>query len=170
MFDRVLNSPLSRKVDVTSERKSRCQLYFQAGIYLLKVNRNTRTRCDICSKLTMAWFWCLYCWLWIYFTTCSSVYVVNVEHLITGWVVIISLVHKFTMVNDGFEPTLGPAWINLYGSTRDYSFNDQNNFLNRGLVLYFCYLTLRWLRRLAWTRSSRRQKLIENQQQGNRNL
>ena len=35
------------------------------GIYLLKVNnRNTKTRCEICSKLTikpMAWFWCLYC-------------------------------------------------------------------------------------------------------------
>ena len=36
-----------------------------AGIYLLKVNnRNTRTRCEICSMLTltpMASFWCLYC-------------------------------------------------------------------------------------------------------------
>ena len=40
-----------------------------AGIYLLKVNnRNTRTRCEICSKLTiktperrLASFWCLYC-------------------------------------------------------------------------------------------------------------
>ena len=32
-----------------------------AGIYLLKVN--TRTRCEICSKLVtlMASFWCLYC-------------------------------------------------------------------------------------------------------------
>ena len=34
---------------------------FPAGIYLLKVNnRNTRTRCEICLKLTMASFWCLY--------------------------------------------------------------------------------------------------------------
>ena len=40
-----------------------------AGIYLPKVNnRNTRTRCEICSKLTiktperrLASFWCLYC-------------------------------------------------------------------------------------------------------------
>ena len=39
------------------------------GIYLLKVNnRNTRTRCEICSKLTIkipeqrqASFWYLYC-------------------------------------------------------------------------------------------------------------
>ena len=43
--------------------------YIPAGIYLLKVNnRNTRTRCEICSKLTiktperrLASFWCLYC-------------------------------------------------------------------------------------------------------------
>ena len=40
--------------------------FFPAGIYLLKVNnRNTRTRCEICSKLTIKTpertFWCLYC-------------------------------------------------------------------------------------------------------------
>ena len=44
---------------------------FPADICLLKVsNRNTRTSCEICSKLTiktpevfllLAWFWCLYC-------------------------------------------------------------------------------------------------------------
>ena len=42
---------------------------YLAGIYLLIVNnRNTRTRCEICSKLTiktperrLASFWCLYC-------------------------------------------------------------------------------------------------------------
>ena len=39
---------------------------FPAGIYLLKVNnRNSRTRCEICSKLTIKTpersFWCLYC-------------------------------------------------------------------------------------------------------------
>ena len=40
-----------------------------AGNYLFEVNnRNTRTRCEICSKLTiktperhLASFWCLYC-------------------------------------------------------------------------------------------------------------
>ena len=33
---------------------------FPTDIYLLKVNnRNTRARCEICSKLTK--FWCLYC-------------------------------------------------------------------------------------------------------------
>ena len=42
---------------------------FPAGNYLFKVNyRNTRTRCEICSKLTIktpgrcqASFWCFYC-------------------------------------------------------------------------------------------------------------
>ena len=43
-----------------------------AGIYLLEVNnRNTRTRCKICSELTIP---------------CSSVSIVNFEHVIAGWV------------------------------------------------------------------------------------
>ena len=41
-----------------------------AGIYLLKVNnRNTRARCEICSKLT----------------PCSSVSTVNFKHVMIGW-------------------------------------------------------------------------------------
>ena len=73
---------------------SRC--YSPAGIFLLKVyNRNTRTRCKTCSKLTinsrltnksMTSFWCLYGELWTYFTPCSSVPIVNFKHVITGWV------------------------------------------------------------------------------------
>ena len=46
-----------------------------AGVYLLKVNdRNTRTRCEICSKLTIntperrQW-------------SCSGVFIVNFEHI-----------------------------------------------------------------------------------------
>ena len=43
--------------------------HIPAGIYLFKVNnRNTRARCEICSKLTIntperrQWrFWCIYC-------------------------------------------------------------------------------------------------------------
>ena len=47
-----------------------------AGINLLKVkNRSTRTRCKICSKLTIK----------TYFAPCSSVSIANFEHLITGW-------------------------------------------------------------------------------------
>ena len=65
-------------------------LGFPAGIYLLKVNnRNTRTKCEICSKLTVkisASFWYFYCWLWTYFTHCSSVSIVNFEHVFAGWI------------------------------------------------------------------------------------
>ena len=59
-----------------------------AGIYLLKVNnRNTRTRCEICSKLIIMTpsIWCLYCWLLTYFTLCYSVSIVSFEHVIAGW-------------------------------------------------------------------------------------
>ena len=49
-----------------------------AGIYLLKVNnRNTRTRCGICSKLTIK----------IPERRHSSVSIVNFEHVIAGSVV-----------------------------------------------------------------------------------
>lgn len=41
-------------------------------------------------------------------------------------------VHRFNLDN-GFMPTFGPAWVSLYGSNRDYSFIDKNNFLNEGL-------------------------------------
>ena len=54
--------------------------YFTAvkdGIYLLKItNRNTRTRCQICSKYVFP----------VYFTPCSSVSsIVNFEHAIADW-------------------------------------------------------------------------------------
>ena len=48
---------------------------FPAGIYLLKVNnRNTRTRCEICLKLTIKTSErCHYCR--------SGVFIVNLEHI-----------------------------------------------------------------------------------------
>jgi hypothetical protein len=33
----------------------------------------------------------------------------------------------------GYLPTFGPAFIHLYGSTRDYSLMDENSTLNEGL-------------------------------------
>lgn len=45
-------------------------------------------------------------------------------------------VHKFTS-EVGFMPTFGPTWVNFYGSTRDYTFIDQNEFLNEALVCVF---------------------------------
>ena len=54
-----------------------------ANIYLFKVdNRNTRKRCEICSKLTIK----IPEWLTLnIFHTCSTVSVVNFEHVIAGW-------------------------------------------------------------------------------------
>ena len=37
--------------------------------------------------------WCLYCCLWAYFTPCSSVFIANFEHVITGWEVAASRKH-----------------------------------------------------------------------------
>ena len=53
-----------------------CFLFFSpAGIYLLKVNcRNTRARCEICSKLKIKTSeWCHW--------QCSVVFIVNFEHI-----------------------------------------------------------------------------------------
>ena len=56
--------------------------FFPAGIYMLKVNnRNTRTRYEICSKLTIKTPERRY------FTPCSSVSIVNVDHVIGDCVV-----------------------------------------------------------------------------------
>ena len=33
----------------------------------------------------------------------------------------------------GFLPTFGPAFIHLYGSTREYSLIDENSILNNGI-------------------------------------
>ena len=35
---------------------------------------------------SLASFWCLYCYLWTYFTPSSSVIIVNFEQVNTGWV------------------------------------------------------------------------------------
>ena len=60
---------------------------FPAGIYLLKVNnRKTRTRCEIFSKLTIKTSERRQWHMWTYFTPGSSVFIVNFEHVIAGWV------------------------------------------------------------------------------------
>ena len=42
-------------------------------------NKDTRTT-------PMKSFWCLYCYLWRYFTPGSSVSIVDFEHVNDGWV------------------------------------------------------------------------------------
>ena len=59
-------------------------------IYLLKVsNRNTKTRCEMCSKLTIKTpelrNGVLIIQFWTYFAPCSSVSIVHFEHAIDGW-------------------------------------------------------------------------------------
>ena len=67
---------------------------FPAGNYMFKVhNRNTRTRCDICSKSTLKiperrhWRCSgIFIVNLDIFTTCSSVSIVNFEQKNAGWV------------------------------------------------------------------------------------
>ena len=65
-------------------------LYLLCGIYLPKVkNRSTRTRCEICSKLTIKtperrqW-------------RRSSVSIVNFQRIIAGWVLPLSIHEKYS--------------------------------------------------------------------------
>ena len=60
------------------------------GTYVFKVNnRNTKTAIKITASLTL--FWCLCCYLWTYFTSCSSVSIVNFEQANAGWAISASL-------------------------------------------------------------------------------
>ena len=55
---------------------------------MLKVNnRNIRGRCEICSKLTGFVLVSLLLTLDIFQTRCSSVSIINFEHVITGWAI-----------------------------------------------------------------------------------
>ena len=40
---------------------------------------------------SLAFFWCLYCELWTYFTPCSNCSIVNFKHLIAVWLVLFYL-------------------------------------------------------------------------------
>ena len=81
------------------------------GIYMFKVNnRNNRTRCEICSKLTIK---TLECSKLAIKTPCSIVSIVNFEHVNSDWdvtknslgqsyILPLSLVHFFPMFH--FDP------------------------------------------------------------------
>ena len=76
---------LKEIVTVKFSRKSTVlvEVYLSpVGIYLLKVNnRNTRTKCKICSKFTIRTAERRQA----YFTPYSSVSIVNFEHVIADW-------------------------------------------------------------------------------------
>ena len=64
--------------------------HIPANIYVFKVNnRNTRTRCEIYSKLTIKTpktsFCCFYSKLWTYSTPFSSVSIVDFEQVNVSW-------------------------------------------------------------------------------------
>ena len=48
-------------------------------------NRNTRKRCEVCSK-SLTSFWCFNCELWTYCTTFSCVSIVDLEQVNVSWV------------------------------------------------------------------------------------
>lgn len=43
------------------------------------------------------------------------------------------IVNNHVISSPGFLPTLGPAWANMYGSTRQYTLMDEHQDLNEGL-------------------------------------
>ena len=72
---------------------------YLVGIYLLQVNnRNTRPRCEICSKLTIK--------APPYFTPCSSVSIVNFEHVNADWVMQLILLGPYVKDLDWNEITI----------------------------------------------------------------
>ena len=76
-----LDFPKKRRINTSYKDLALCNIEprYPAGNYMFKVNnRNTRTRCEICSKLTIK----------THFTPCSSVSIVNFEHLNAGWVIL----------------------------------------------------------------------------------
>ena len=70
---------IDRKLDQENADKTIQDCCNLAGIYLLKVNyRNTRTRCEIYSKLTIKALERCHCYH-------SGVFIVNFEHVIVDW-------------------------------------------------------------------------------------
>ena len=62
---------------------------FPASYYLLKANNsNTRTKCEICSKLTIKTPEQRLAWCLTYFTPGSSVSIVNFNQVIASWVIV----------------------------------------------------------------------------------
>lgn len=57
-----------------------------------------------------------------------------IEGVTWNWLLFLFLNVMDKFMFTGFMPTFGPCWVNLYGSTRDYSLFDEHNDLNNGLV------------------------------------
>ena len=97
-----------------------------AGIYLLKVkNRSTRTRCEICSKLTIKATEARY-------LRRPGVFIVNFEHVIVGWPQLFwSLFFPKVYSNAQVEST---KWRTIIISTtnmvlQDFNLKDKSNHI-----------------------------------------
>jgi len=72
----------------------------------------------------------------VFLTLHSDLFHAFKSHL-SGTIASILHIIRHTMICllylSGFLPTLGPAWVNMYGSTRTYSLMDEYQELNEGL-------------------------------------
>ena len=117
---------------------------FPAGIYLLKVNnRNTRTRCGICSMLTTHTtkrrHWRRSSVFIVNFkhSTPCSVSIVNFEHIIAGWVSLfcieMTINENLTIIRD----VIREVWFKLFF----------NHFLCNNFKKFECSLPIKVYRR-----------------------
>ena len=98
---------------------------YPANIYLFKVNnRNTRKRCEICSKLTIKH---QNDELWTHFTPFSSVSFVDFEQVNISWVVFMIQINdkKYLMYRSGINLEIN----SLYQWKINYYFSDRADFV-----------------------------------------
>ena len=93
------------------------------GIYLLKVKKNTRTRCKICSKLTIKTPERRH-------ISCSSVSIVNFEQVFAGWESLFLLPFPFFLICQ--------VLINLHCNPMNWFQYDNTLILNRLMENYCC--------------------------------
>ena len=104
-------------------------------------NRNTRTRCEICSNLTIKTPERRQ-----YFTTCSSVSIINFEHVIAGWECPLSSVYSliYPLSHSLFRNRFENDWskisfvrfIAIQVFSLEYTVNYTNRARNIGKILF----------------------------------
>ena len=100
MFENYKQSPFMKLL----EKYNSVSIHHPAGIYLLKVNnRNTRTRCEICSKLTIK----------------TGVFIVNFEHI--SHLVLVFLLLTLNMQLPAGQRNLHILATEMYKVSKDLS-------------------------------------------------
>ena len=113
-FERPLFRPWYQWTNVLEFPRIKIFLSGPAGNYLFKVNnRNTITRCEICSKLTIVNSVVLVSLLLTltYFTPCYSVSIVNFEHVIAGF---LGLSEDLVFENHSLSTYFLICWLILF--------------------------------------------------------